>query len=208
MLECLDFGHSPGYSSCAASSHGRSAATQTWPCPPFRPCSWIPYYHRVGICRQFLDLSHEVEKQKMFLLSLLKDTFFAFIEEYVQDQTNFTNVHKMYQKASLLIIHNLRLKDAVKWHILMEKPEVKMCQAFSWNVFCTCNQVRKPAMLCCNDTLMGRNVPQWESEYILMMTLFYRLCSGSEKYLLPSYFSEQFTTDKRRTVCNAGFLTE
>ena len=50
----------------------------------------------------------------MFLLSLLKDTFFAFIEEYVQDQTDFTNVHKMYQKANLLIIHNLRLIDAVK----------------------------------------------------------------------------------------------
>ena len=87
-------------------------------------------------------------------------------------QTNLTDVHKMYQKASLLIIHNLRLIDAVKWHILMEKTQVKMCQAFSWNVFCTRNQVRNPAMLCCNDTLMGQNVPQWEREYILMMTLF------------------------------------
>ena len=66
-----------------------------------------------------------------------------------------------------------------------------------------------PAMLCCNDTLMGQNVPQLESEYILLMiTLFQRLHNGSAKYLHPPYVSEQFTTDERRTVCNAGFLTE
>ena len=64
-------------------------------------------------------------------------------------------------------------------------------------------------MLCCNDTLMGQNVPQLESEYILLMiTLFQRLHNGSAKYLHPPYVSEQFTTDERRTVCNAGFLTE
>ena len=52
---------------------------------------------------------------------------------------------------------------------------------------------------------MGQNVPQLESEYILLMiTLFQRLHNGSAKYLHPPYV----TSDKRKTVCNAGFLTE
>ena len=63
-------------------------------------------------------------------------------------------------------------------------------------------------MVCCNDTLMGQNAPQWESEYILMITLFQRLHNGSAKYLLPPYVGEEFTTDTCRTVCNVGFLTE
>ena len=92
MLEYLNLDHSPGpgYSSCPARSHGRRADRLGL----VHHSGHVHEYHD-GICRQFLDLSHEVEKQKMFLLSLLKDTFFAFIEEYVQDQTNFTNVHKM-----------------------------------------------------------------------------------------------------------------
>ena len=67
-----------------------------------------------------------------------------------------------------------------------------------------------PAMLCCNDTLMGQNVPQWEREYILLMTLFLRSAVGVQNTYLHRmpYVSEQFTTDKSRTVCNAGFLME
>ena len=143
MLECLDFGHSPGYSSCAASSHGRSAAAQTWPCPPFRPAGHVHEYHGlVYVSNSSTCLIRWRNKNISIVIVKRQSSSYSLKSMY---QTNLTDVHKMYQKASLLIIHNLRLIDAVKWHILMEKTQVKMCQAFSWNVFCTRNQVRNPA---------------------------------------------------------------